>query len=166
MAFGKYHEIEVEDDVTTYMEYENGMTGLFITSTGEAPGTNRLEVSGEMGKIVIENNNLTFWRNRASEKQFNKEYSGSGLNMPEYWKCEVPVKGEETAHIGIIENWVNAILKGTALLAPGIEGINGLMMSNAMHLSAWLEKFIDLPIDDELFVKEIEKRIATSKDKK
>src|SRR5690606_21961471 len=116
--YGKYHDIEVEDDVTAYVEYSNGATGVFITSTGEAPGTNRFEIMGDRGKLVAENGKLTFGRLRVSERQFNKEYTG-GFGEPECWKCEIPIVGRETAHQGITSNWINAILKGTPLLAPG-----------------------------------------------
>src|SRR5690625_7919886 len=73
MSLGKYRNIEVEDDGTAYVEYENGATGLFVTSIGEAPGTNRLEISGDKGKIVVEDGKLTFWRLRTPESQFNEE---------------------------------------------------------------------------------------------
>jgi len=160
--YGKYHDIEVEDDVTAYMEYENGATGLFITTTGEAPGTNRWEISGDRGKIVVEDGKLTFWRLRVPERQFNREYKG-GFGAPECWKCEVPTPGTETAHRGITANWVNAILKGTPLLAPGVEGINGLTISNAIHLSSWLDEWVEIPFDEDLFYEKLKERIQTSR---
>ena len=161
MSFGKYHDIVVEDDVTAYVEYENGATGVFITSTADTPGTNRLEIMGDRGKIVIENGKLTFWRLRIPERQFNKEYTG-GFGEPECWKCDIPVNGIETAHAGIMTNWVNAILKGSQLLAPGIEGINGLQISNAMHLSAWTDSWVDIPVNEELFYEKLQERIKIS----
>lgn len=161
MSFGKYHDIEVEDDVTTYMEYENGATGVFITSTADTPGTNRFEILGDGGKIVIEEGQLKFWRLRVPERQFNREYTG-GFGEPECWKCEVPVQGTETAHLGIMINWINAIRTGSPLLAPGIEGINGLTLSNAMHLSAWTDDWAELPLDEDLFYKKLQERIKTS----
>jgi predicted dehydrogenase len=164
-AFGKYHNIEVEDDVTAYVEYENGATGLFVTSTGEAPGTNRFEISADRGKLVIEDDKLTFWRNRIPERQFNAEYKG-GFGQPECWKCEIPVRGKATQHKGITQNWVNAILKGTKLLAPGVEGINGLQISNAMHLSAWTDSWVNIPVDEDLFYEKLQERIKTSTYKK
>ena len=165
MGFGKYHNIEVEDDVTAYVEYENGATGVFVTCTGEAPGTNRFEVSGDMGKIVIEEGKMTFWRNRVSERKFNAEYKG-GFGSPEVWKCEVPIQGKETGHGGIMSDWVEAIQKGKPLLAPGVEGINGLMISNAMHLSAWTDDWVDLPLNEDLFLEKLQERIKTSTFKK
>lgn len=165
MAFGKYHNIEVEDDVTAYVEYENGATGLFVTSTGEAPGTNRFEVSGDRGKIVVEDDKLTFWRLRVGERQFNSEYKG-GFGSPECWKCEIPVHGENSQHIGVMKNWTEAILKGTKLLAPGIEGINGLTISNAIHLSAWTDSWVDLPLNEDLFYEKLQERIKNSTFKK
>lgn len=163
--FGKYHNIEVEDDVTAYVEYENGATGLFVTSTGEAPGTNRFEISADRGKLVVEDDKITFWRLRVPERQFNAEFKG-GFGQPECWKCDIPVRGTGKAHRGITENWVQAILKGTPLLAPGIEGINGLQISNAMHLSSWLDTWVDIPVDEDLFYEKLQERIKTSTYKK
>lgn len=165
MSFGKYHDIEVEDDVTAYVEYENGATGVFVTTTADTPGTNRFEVTGDCGKIVIENDNLTFWRNRIPERQFNREYTG-GFGQPECWKCEIPITGQNTQHVGILKNWVSAIINGTELLAPGLEGINGLQISNAMHLSAWTGQWADIPVDEELYVQLLQERIKNSKYRK
>ena len=158
-GFGKYHKIEVEDDVTIYAEYENGATGVFVASTGDAPGTNRFEISGDRGKIVIEDGRITFWRLRISERQFNREWKG-GFGEPECWKCEVPTNGENLQHVGITRNWVDAILKGAPLLAPGIEGINGLQISNAAYLSAWTDKWADIPVDEDLFFEKLKGKIT------
>ncbi len=164
-AFGKFHDIEVEDDVTAYVEYENGATGVFVTSTGDAPGTNRFEVSGDRGKIVIEDEKLTFWRLRVPERQFNREYKG-GFGLPECWKCEIPIKGKTTAHAGITQNWVEAILQGKPLLAPGVEGINGVELANGMLLSAWLDDWVDFPVNEDLFYAKLQEKIKTSSYKK
>ncbi|MDQ1913153.1 Gfo/Idh/MocA family oxidoreductase [Paenibacillus sp. GD4] len=164
--FGKWRNIEVEDDVTAYVEYANGATGLFVTTTGEAPGTNRFEVSGDRGKIVIEDGKLTFWRLRTPESQFNAEYKG-GFGSPESWKCEIPVGSSEgSQHKGITQNFVDHLLKGTPLLAPGEEGIKGLTLSNAMHLSTWIDNWVDLPIDENLYYEKLQERIQNSTYKK
>lgn len=164
-AFGKYHDIEVEDDVTAYVEYPNGATGLFVTCTGEAPGTNRFEVSGDRGKLVIEDGKLIFWRLRTPEREFNSTFKGT-FGEPECWKCEVPIKGNETGHRGIMQNFVDGILKDSNLLAPGIEGINGLQISNAMHLSSWTDNWVNIPVDEDLFYEKLEEKIKNSNFKK
>ncbi|WP_195571108.1 Gfo/Idh/MocA family protein [Paenibacillus sp. 1001270B_150601_E10] len=160
--FGHYRDIEVEDDVTAYVEYENGASGVFITTTGEAPGTNRFEVTGDRGKVVIENDKMTFWRLRTPEPEFNQTFTG-GFGAPECWKCEIPIHGHMTGHDGIMIDWVRSIQNGTPLLAPGEEGIHGLTLSNAMLLSTWTDNWVDLPIDEELFLSELNKRIETSR---
>lgn len=164
-SFGKYRDIEVEDDVTAYAEYENGATAVFITTTGEAPGTNRLEIAGDRGKVVVENGKMDFWRLRVSEPEFNKEYKG-GFGSPECWKVDVPVEGTETSHRGITQNFVNAILNCTPLLAPGEEGIKGLTLSNAMQLSTWLDNWVNLPLDEDLYYQQLKKNIDKSTVKK
>ncbi len=144
VSFGKYYDIEVEDDVMAYMEYDNGTTGEYITSTGEAPGTNRLEIACDMGKLVIEDNKILFKRNVISEREHNK-VNTAPFGTPECWNFEIPADfsgGEQ--HIGIIKNFASAVLNGTELLAPGEEGINGLTISNAIHLSAWTGETIDV----------------------
>ena len=143
----------MEDDVTAFVEYENGATGVYITTVGDAPGTNRLEISGERGKIVVEDGKLKFYRLRIPEPEFNATYK-KGLGKPEVWECEIPVKGTYTSHPGIINNFCDAILKGTKRIAPGEEGIKGLQISNAIHLSSWLGgQWVDIPVDAELYLK-------------
>ncbi|WP_221566814.1 Gfo/Idh/MocA family protein [Alkalihalobacillus sp. TS-13] len=159
--FGKYRDVEVEDDVTAYVEYENGASGLFVTSTGMAPETNRFEIYGDRGKLIVEDNKITFWRNRIPETQFNQEWKG-GFGLPENWKCEIPVHGIETGHGGIMRNWVDAILHDRRLIAPGEEGIKGLTLSNAMHLSTWTDAWVELPIDEDQFFEKLQDRIDQS----
>lgn len=142
-SFGKYYDIEVEDDVMAYFEYANGTTGEYITSTGEVPGTNRLEIACDMGRIIVENNQMTFNRNVMSERKHN-EINTKPFGQPECWKCEIPVSGSGEQHVGILKNYTKAVLNGTELLAPGEEGINGLTISNAIHLSAWTGETIDV----------------------
>ncbi len=158
--FGKYHDIEVEDEVNAFVEYENGATGVFVTSTAMTPETNRLEVMGDRGKVVIEDGKLTFDRLRVPERQFNKEYKGGYIAKPECWSCDIPIpSGDGGQHLEITQNFTNAILKGEELLAPGIEGVNGLQISNAMHLSSWINDWVDIPVDPDLFYEKLMERV-------
>ena len=161
---GKWHDIEVEDDVTAYLEYPNGATGVFITSTGDAPGTNRLEISGDMGKIVCENDEICFYKNEVSDIEFCKTAT-EGFAKPEYQCIEVDTDGRNLQHVEVVNRFAGAILRGEALVANGREGINGLTLSNAMHLSSWLDKTVDIPFDEDLFLSELDKRRATSRKK-
>lgn len=160
--FGKARNIEVENDVTAFVEYENGGTGVFITTTIEAPGTNRFEVVGTRGKIVIENDKLVFSRLRESEAEYNERTTES-FGKPECWTIDVPIQGENTGHRGITQNWIDAILHDTPLIAPGEEGINGLMLSNAMLLSTWNDDWVELPIDEDQFLEQLQQHIEESR---
>ena len=165
---GKYHDIEVEDDVTVYAEYENGATGVFVTTTGETPGTNRLEISGDKGKLVIEGSTMKFWKNEVPERQWTYECKG-GFDRPKSVCIDVDYseyKLEKEQHRGITQNVTNAILHGEKLMAPGEEGINGLRISNAIFLSSWLGKPVDLPVDGDLFLKMLQEKIDNSTFKK
>lgn len=148
--YGHYHNINVEDDVTIMAEYANKATGTFITSTGEYPGTNRLEISGTKGKIVVENGILKFYQLELDEREMCFQ-SKSGFPKEEVHYKEVTQQEPETGHIGILQNFTNAILYGEKLLAPGMEGINGLTLSNAAYLSDWMDGWVDLPMDEDKF---------------
>ena len=112
----RVYNIEVEDDVTAYAEYDNGMTATFITSTGETPGTNRLEISGTLGKVVVENDNIKFYRNRIDEREFNRTWD-KGFGNPEYWVCDIPTDKLNEQHVGILKNIVDVINNGAEALA-------------------------------------------------
>lgn len=160
-ACGKYHHVEVEDDATIYAEYENGAAATFITTTGESPGTNRLEISGDRGKLVIEDGALHFWRLPAPEREFcftaKEGYPRLDI-AEETWRPEA----KETAHSGILQNFANAILHGEALLAPGSDGLNSLTLSNAAYLSSWTGETVELPLDGARFYDLLQERIRRS----
>ncbi len=161
---GAWHDIEVEDDVTCYTTYANGATGVFITSTGDTPGTNRFEILMDGGKLVAENGVLTMTKLSMGEKEFSATYKG-GFGEPEKTETIVETDGENPQHTGVLKAFAGAILLGTPLVAPGEEGIRGLTLSNAMHLSSWLDQTVTLPLDEGLFLTELQKRIATSRHK-
>ena len=159
---GKWHDIEVEDDVTAYVEYENGATGVFITSTGDAFGTNRFEVQMDKAKLVVENDKLTVEEFDETEQEFSshcKEVFGTVGHHP----FEFETDGLCEHHVGVLNAFAGKILHGTPLIADGREGIRGVTISNAIHLSAWLGKPVEIPFDEDLHYEELKKRIATSK---
>jgi len=161
-SFGKRRDIEAEDEATVYAEYENGATAVFVACSTEAPGTNRFEVVGDRGKIVIEDGRLTFWRLRMPESKFNRTFKGA-FGRPECWLCDVPLPPENAHYRNVTQNWIDAILRGTPLIAPGEEGLRSVEMINAMYLSAWTDEWVELPVDEDRFLSELEKRIATSR---
>ena len=147
---GKWHDIEVEDDVTAYLEFANGMTGVFVTTTGDAPGTNRLEISGTKGKLVCEHDTSTFDKLGADEREWCKTCE-QGFQKPPVERVEVETDGQNIQHPAVLNAFAAHILRGEPLVADGREGIKGLTLSNAMHLSSWLEKVVDVPFDEKLF---------------
>ena len=159
--YGKYHHIEVEDDVTVYAEYPNGARGEFITTTGEYPGTNRLEISGDRGKMVIENGTLKLWELASSEREFCFN-STTDTPKPEITYSEPETSDKGTAHTGIVQNFTNAILFGEELLAPGADGLKALSIINAIFLSDWKKSKVELPFDDAEYKALLDKRIEHS----
>ena len=150
--FGKHHHIEVEDEVTAYFEHPNGMIGHFITTTAESPGTNRLEVVGENGKLVFENGELLFYRNEHSSKKQIAE-SQKGFEKVPFTREVVTYEHHgEDGHRFIIENFADAIQDNSvSLLAPAVEGINSVMLANGIILSSHTGKTINLPLDGDSY---------------
>ena len=171
MHFGKWHDIEVEDDVTAYVEYENGATGCFVTTTGDTPGTNRFEITMEKGKIVaeIENKEMSLKLWKCEEDMTEPEFSKTNTELfghMHFTPVEVETDGLNEQHMGVFRAFSDAILYGKPLIAGGEEGINGLLLSNAMHLSAWTGKDVEIAtMDHELFYEELMKRVKTSRRK-
>jgi len=161
---GKWHDIEVEDDVTAYLTFPGGYTGVFIASTGDLPGTNRLEVSFDRGKIVCENGQLTRWLLPGSEET-DYRTGKDAYPHPELTPEVLETDGENPQHIGVINAFAAHILHRTPLVAQGAEGVNALMLSNAMHLSSWLGYPVTTPIDEELFAAMLAVRAKQSRHK-
>ncbi|MBQ8095393.1 MAG: Gfo/Idh/MocA family oxidoreductase [Clostridia bacterium] len=158
----KYHRIEVEDEATLMTRYPGGATGLFITTTGEYPGTNRLEISGELGKIVIENGILTHWRLEQNEREIRFASVENFAKIP--YTVETFAPGEPgDGHIGILINFSDAIRNGAELISPGQDGVNELTLSNAAYLSSWEGNIeIALPIDNDRFNALLDERVSQS----
>jgi predicted dehydrogenase len=128
---GRFHHIEVEDNVSAYLEYPNGATGTFVSSTGEAPGTNRFEIVGTRGKVVLERDRISFTRNEADMIQFSQS-AKLGFAKPEVWNIEIPFENAPNPHAILMQNFVNAILDGEPLIAPGEEGIHSVELANVI----------------------------------
>lgn len=159
---GKWHDIEVEDDVTAYMEFANGATGVFITTTADAPGTNRLEITGTKGRLICDENGLTYDRLKEDERIWCATCK-EGFEKPGCERVEVETDGENPQHAGVLNAFAAHIQTGAPLVADGREGINGLMLSNAIHLSSWLGETVTLPIDEEKFLNLLNERRAHSR---
>lgn len=160
--FGQYHNIEVEDDVTAYMEYPDGKTAVFICTTGEAPGTNRLEIAADRGKLVMEDDRLTFTRNEIPTSEFNRTCE-SGFAKPGIWNVTIPTAPAQGGqHMWIVRNFVEAILDGKELVAPAEAGIHSVELANAMLASSFWNAEIALPLDAAAYDKTLKEKIESS----
>ncbi len=159
---GRYHSIEVEDNVTATLEWANGATGVFVTSTGETPGTNRLEIAGTRGRAVLENNRLTFVRNEADMFEWSRTAT-VGFSKPDTWTCELPIEIHPAPHAALMNNFADAILDGTPLIAPGSEGIHSVELANTMLYSSLSGQTINLPLDAAAYEARLHELIAASK---
>jgi predicted dehydrogenase len=159
---GRFHNIEVEDNVSAYLEYPNGATGTFVSSTGEAPGTNRFEIVGTRGKVVLERDRISFTRNEADMIQFSRS-AKLGFAKPEVWNVEIPFENAPNAHATVLQNFVNAILDGEPLIAPGQEGIHSVELANVILYSSLIHQTVELPMDSTAYENKLNQLIAGSK---
>ena len=159
---GRFHHIEVEDNVSAYLEYRNGATGTFVSSSGEAPGANRFEIAGTRGKVVLERDRLSFTRNEADMIQFSRD-AKLGFAKPEVWNIEIPFDNAPNAHATLMQNFVNAILDGEPLIAPGEEGIHSVELANVILYSSLIGQTVELPLDSAAYETKLNQLIAGSK---
>ena len=159
-GLGVRHNIEVEDQVTAYFEYANGATGVFVTSTCEAPGTNRLEIAGQRGKLVLDDGKLCFTRNEITSGEFIRT-SPLGFAKPDVRIIDIPVCSGGS-HAEVMQNFVDAILDGVPLIAPAEEGINSVELANSMLYSSIEGRPIDLPLNGVVYEKMLKRLIEQS----
>ena len=162
---GRFHDIEVEDSVSAYLEYPDGGSGMFVSSTGEAPGTNRFEIVGTRGKLVLENDRLHFTRNEADMLEFSKA-ARLGFAKPEVWQVDIPFENAANGHAVLMQNFVNAILEQEPLIAPGAEGIHSVELANAILYSSLVDQTIELPLDSAAYEQKLTALIAGSRTQK
>ncbi|MGB1521181.1 MAG: Gfo/Idh/MocA family protein, partial [Limisphaerales bacterium] len=136
---GRFHDIEVEDNVTAYLEYPNGATGVFVSSTGEAPGSNRFEIAGTRGRVILENDQIKFTRNESCMLEHSKN-SPIGFSKPEVWEVDIPFGNAELPHAILMRNFVEAIRNKTPLIAPGVEGIHSVELANVLLYSSLVDQ--------------------------
>ena len=163
--FGKYHDIEVEDEVTAYLRYNNKATGLFIGSTGEAPGVNRFDIIGDKGSLhfSIENGmaKLSQKINHQSTAEFCHNTSEM-FGMPEVTTTDIVCDNKVNQHAVIMNNFIAAINHGEKLIAPASDGLASLDIANAMLLSTWQQQAISLPLDRSKYQQGLDEKIANS----
>ena len=161
VGIGRWHDIEVEDDVTCYMEFANGASGAFITSSGETPGSNRFEIAGTKGRLILENDRLTLTRNAVPSDKWCKT-SKIGFQKPKTTVEEISIPGADAPHATLMTNFVNAILDGEALIAPGPEGLGSVELANVMVYSGLKDEPVDLPMDGAAWEAQLNDLITNS----
>ncbi len=161
-SIGRKHDIEVEDEVTAHLGYKNGCTGVFITSTGEAPGVNKLEIAGENGRLTLEDGEIRFIRNEVSANEFLRT-SKEGFSTPPVWDIKIPVSGWGGQHLEVLQNFIDAIVSGTPLIAPAKEGIKSVELGNAMLYSSETGKTVQMPLDGGAYERMLKQKIKNSR---
>jgi len=159
---GKYHDIEVEDEINAILEFKDGATAVLVATTGEASGTDRREIVGERGRIVVHDDHLEYTRNEIPSTEFSRT-TPERFGRPGTWNVTIPIHGTAERHVGIIKNFVEAILKGTPLIARAEEGIQSVELANAIIYASMTDRTVELPLDPAAFERFLKRQIASSK---
>jgi predicted dehydrogenase len=163
-GFGKYHNIEVEDEFTAMLSYANGATGVVVASSGEAPGINQLDIVGDRGMLRFDGESIALWHSDDSVLDHCRS-TDEMFGMPEFQRETVAVDGSLTAesqHALVLQNFIDSVLDDTPLLTPGREGLASLQLANSILLSAWSQAPVALPLDADLFEEHLQERIGSS----
>lgn len=170
-AYGFKRDIVVEDEVNCIVDYGDGATGSFVTCTHDIAGTDRFEILGDQGKIVVEGSKkaiVTRLKKPEVELSANMDMSDvvkifmGQVNTEDYWTTEViefPDEPMGMQHARVMENFASHILEKTPLLAPGADGIHGVRLANAIHLSSWKGQEVSMNFDEDEYLQELNKRI-------
>lgn len=159
--FGKYHDIEVEDEVTAYLRYNNKATGVFIGSTGEAPGVNRFDIIGDKGSLHFDFGQLTQKLNDQSTAEFCAT-TDEMFGMPQVTISDETTTEAVNQHAIIMNNFIDAINHDAPLIAPAADGLASLDIANAMLLSTWQQQAVNLPLDRIAYQEHLNKKCAAS----
>lgn len=160
--FGRYHDIEVEDEATAYLEYPNGASGVFIGSTGEAPGINRLDIVGDRGSLSFDGERLTLRQNTPATSEYSRQ-TRDMFGIPELTETDITPDRQVNQHALVMANFARAISRGDPLLAPASDGLASLALANAMLLSTWETREVTLPLDSAAYQQALEQRLANSR---
>lgn len=161
-GIGRYHDIEVEDEINAYLEYPDGATALLTATTGEAPGTDRREVVGDRGRVIVHADRLEFTRTEVPTSEFCRATPQS-FASPGTWDISIPIHGKAGRHVEVIQRFVNAIQTGTPLVARAEEGIASVELANAILYSSMKEQTVELPLDAAAYEAFLKEKIATSR---
>ena len=159
--FGRYHDIEVEDEATAYFEYEGGASGVFIGSTGEAPGVNRLDIVGDRGQLSFDGERLLLAVNEPATSEYNRA-TRDMFGMPDSSTSDITPDRSVNQHGTVLANFAAAVLKGESLIAPAADGLDSLALANAMLLSTWESREVHLPLDSEVYQRALAQRLEGS----
>ena len=158
---GRFHNIETEDNVSVYLEWPNGATGVFISSTGELPGTNRFEIAGTRGKVVLEDDKLTFYRNEVLANKWN-ETSKIGFAKPDMWTIDIPLTNADAPHAQFMQSFVDGILDNSPMSCQGEEGLGSIELANMMLYSSLIGQTVDHPLDSVAYEAKLQELIKNS----
>ena len=144
--FGRFHKIEVEDNVTAYLEWPDGATGVFVSSTGEAPGDEPVRNRRHARQAGAGKRPAHFHPQRGGHDRVQPD-GPAGFRPAGRAECGDSVRERAHPHAILMQNFVNAILDGEPLIAPGEEGIHSVELANAMVYSSLLGQPVELPMD-------------------
>lgn len=161
--FGKYHDIEVEDEVVCRMKLKNGANATFTTSTGEFPGENRLVIAADRGFIETDGDALKFTRYKNGSLSEYTRDTRYMFGSPECECTEEVVSDKGAQHAGVMQNFADALTGRDMLRFDVSEAMGSLGLANGMLMSAWCGCEVDFPLDGAKYKRLLDEKIAQSR---
>lgn len=165
IGYGAYHDTEVDDSVIANLIFENSFLCTFISSTGETPGTNRFELSGSKGKLIMDDfSKLKFTINEVDEAEYaiNAHTPPNKIKFgkPKTLYYEEPFNERVDLHMMCIQNFIDAMSNGKEPVAGFGDGVACVEIVNGMYYADWVNSTVDLPVDEEVFCELLQSRFS------
>jgi len=140
------HRIEVEDTASALMEFPGGAQGFAHFNTVQAPGESRIEIVGDRGTLRIEDNDVRLFQPEIPLRQFAQTDRSHIYAYPRTAEVRVPLASSEATHATVLQDFIDAVRHNRPPACDGQEGRKSLEIGNAMLLSSFSGKPVELPV--------------------
>ncbi len=139
-------EIEVDDMAVANLVFQNGAVGNIFSSTAAQPGyPRRLEIHGEKGTIILEEEKIVEWK-------------VEGMEEIEFLTREGKASGDTSSKAGFvnsdyhqsqIEDFIKALEEGRKPMVDGLEGRKTLEVIRGIYQAGDRNQTIRFPVKDK-----------------
>lgn len=145
------HKIETEDTGIAIVKFRNGAVGTILGTTCAYPGVaTMVQLFGEKGSIISDNNKLKVWKMRKGTKEEEKEEEERMLKAYGGLRVESgsadPAAVAKEGHLIQIEDMVKAVRENRDPIITGEDARHAVEIILAIYESARTGKEVKLPL--------------------